>query len=67
MQKKKTKLDWPQAALASVAIVALAAVYLLGVEEQRDTIEKLVLGAWAFLSTFLGPLLRRRLEDEGEA
>ena len=59
---KKFDIDLPQAIIASTAIVAFAAVYILA-PDNRDQIEKAVLGVWAFISTFLGPMLRRRLEQ----
>lgn len=49
----------------AVAISAFAAVYMLA-PENRDTLEKGVLGAWGVASTLLGPLLRRRREDLAE-
>ena len=61
---KNHKLGWPQVVVASVAIVAFAAVYLLAPDD-RDTIEKAVLAVWAFVSTFLGSALRKRDDDGG--
>jgi len=63
---KKIKIGWPQAVIASVAIAAFAAVYLLAPADQRDTIEKAVLAVWVGLSSILGPLVRRRLDHELE-
>jgi len=63
---KNHKLGWPSVALASVAIAAFVAVYLLAPED-RDTIEKAVLAVWGFLATFLGPALRKRASDDDEA
>ncbi len=60
---KNHKLGWPSVALASVAIAAFVAVYVLAPDD-RDTIEKAVLAAWAFASSFLAPLLRRKLDHE---
>jgi len=62
---KKIKVGWPQAVIASVAIIAFATVYVLAPED-RDTIEKAVLGAWAFVSTFLGPLVARHAQGVNE-
>jgi len=59
----KIKLGWPQVVLASVAIITLAAVYLLAPED-RGSIEKGVLGVWAFVSSFLGPMLEKHPSDE---
>ncbi len=64
---KKHKLGWPQVVLASVAIVTFAAVYLLVGAEDKDMIEKTVLAVWAFASTFLGPVLQKRLDDKSAA
>ena len=61
---KNRKLDWPQVVLASVAIVTFACVYLFVGDEQRDAIEKGVLAVWAFASSFLGPMLRKRADDD---
>ena len=65
---KKFKLGWPTVTLASVAIVAFVAIYLLAPDD-RDMIEKAVLGVWALVSTFLGAAVRkhdvRKHDDEG--
>lgn len=54
------KISWPQALVVSVAIVALAAVYLFVDASERDTIEKAILAVWALVSTFLHRLLDRK-------
>ena len=63
MKLKNHKMGWPQVALASVAIVAFVAVWILAPED-RDTIERAVLAVWALASTFLGPAIRRKFEHE---
>ena len=61
---KKFKLDWPQTTLACVAIATLGAVYVLSGDSERDSLEKAVLAVWAFLASFLGPMLRKRVSDD---
>jgi len=62
----KFKLGWPQVVIASVAILALTAIYLLAPED-RDAIEKGVLSIWAFVASFLGPMLRSHEEEEAHS
>lgn len=61
---KNHKLSWPQVVLISVAILAFAGVWTLGSPDDRDTLEKAVLAVWGVVSTFLGPLLRKKLDHE---
>lgn len=63
---KKLKLDWPQAILASVAIITLGAVYVLSGDSERDALEKGVLAVWAFVASFLGPMLRKRDDNDSQ-
>lgn len=63
---KKLKLSWPQALLASVAIIAFAGVYILVSDTDRATIHAGILGVWAIVSTFLAPLLRKKFAHELE-
>ena len=41
-------------------IETMKAVYLFGSPEDRDALQNGVLAVWVFVSTFLGPALRRR-------
>ena len=61
----RIKISLPQAIVAAVAIAAFAAVYVLAPDD-RDTIEKAVLGVWAFVSTFLAPLLGKHAHDNDD-
>lgn len=58
---RKLQFTMPQAIVLAVAIAALAAVYLWGPAETKDAIEKGILTLWAFVSTFLAPLVRKRV------
>lgn len=66
-KKKKRSIEFgiPQAVLASVAIMSLAAAYILA-PDSRVEIEHAVLAAWAIVSTFLGPMIRLQTQTQGD-
>ena len=60
---KNHKLGWPAVVLALGVLGAFVALYVLAPDD-RDTIEKAVLAVWAFVATFLAPLLRKKFDHE---
>lgn len=54
------EISWPQALVGSVAMVALAAVYLFAPDDARMELGQGLAVAWAVVASVLGPLFQGR-------
>lgn len=61
---KKYAISWPQAVVLASVALALGLVYAFGPEDVRAQVTAAMGWAWGGVSTFLGPLVRRRLQSE---